>query len=82
MDDREERIRVRAYGIWERQGRSGRPDDHWLGAERELKAEEGQQGAAQDPFEATVEQASPVDAVDPDTGGSAKGEGPPGSSKG
>jgi hypothetical protein len=25
MDDREEKIRVRAYEIWERQGRTGAP---------------------------------------------------------
>jgi hypothetical protein len=40
MDNREEKIRVRAYEIWERQGRTGDPEDHWLKAERELKAEE------------------------------------------
>ena len=40
MDNREEEIRVRAYEIWERQGRSGNPEDHWLEAERELKTEE------------------------------------------
>jgi Protein of unknown function (DUF2934) len=59
MDDREEKIRVRAYEIWERQERSGSPEDHWLEAERELKAEEGKQGAPQDAFEATVEQRLP-----------------------
>jgi Protein of unknown function (DUF2934) len=82
MDDREEKIRVRAYEIWERQERSGSPEDHWLEAERELKAEEGQQGAPQDAFEATVEQASPVEALDPNTDSSAKGKHPPESSKG
>jgi len=40
MDSRQEKIRVRAYEIWERQGRTGNPEDHWLEAERELKAEE------------------------------------------
>jgi phage-related baseplate assembly protein len=35
-DDRERRIRERAYEIWERAGRSGTPEDHWLEAEREL----------------------------------------------
>jgi hypothetical protein len=82
MDDREEKIRVKAYEIWERQGRSGSPEDHWREAERQLTAEEGQQGAPQDAFEATVEQASPVEALDTNTDSSAKGEGPPGSSKG
>jgi hypothetical protein len=32
MDDREEKIWVRAYEIWELQGRSGSPEDHWLEA--------------------------------------------------
>ncbi|MXQ14807.1 DUF2934 domain-containing protein [Microvirga makkahensis] len=32
----EERIRHRAYEIWEREGRSGDPQDHWHRAEREL----------------------------------------------
>ena len=37
MDDhREEKIRVRAYEIWERQRRTGDPEDHWLEAEHEL----------------------------------------------
>jgi hypothetical protein len=35
--DREERIRRRAYEIWEQEGRAGNPDDHWLRAERELR---------------------------------------------
>ena len=35
--DREERIRRRAYEIWEQEGRSGNPEDHWLRAERELR---------------------------------------------
>jgi hypothetical protein len=37
MDERdEERIRQRAYGIWEREGRpQGRQDEHWFDAERE-----------------------------------------------
>ena len=30
MDSREDKIRVRAYDLWERQGRSGDPQDHWL----------------------------------------------------
>ena len=35
-NDREQKIRLRAYEIWEREGRSGNPEDHWLRAEREL----------------------------------------------
>jgi len=81
MDDREEKIRVRAYQIWERQGCSGSPEDHWLEAELELKDGEGQQRAPWDSFEATVEQALPVEALDPDTDSSGKGGGPSRSSK-
>ena len=32
----ETKIRNRAYEIWESQGRSGNPEDHWLEAEREF----------------------------------------------
>jgi Protein of unknown function (DUF2934) len=63
MNNRDEMIRMKAYEIWERQGRSGRPDDHWFEAERELKAEEPTE-TAQDRSEATVEEASPVAAVE------------------
>jgi hypothetical protein len=34
----EQKIRLRAYDIWEREGCSGRAEDHWLQAERELAA--------------------------------------------
>ncbi len=64
MDNREEKVRVRAYEIWERQGRTGNPEDHWLEAERELKAEEGSPETSQDRSEATVEEAPPVEAVE------------------
>ena len=36
MVDREERIRLRAYGLWEQGGRGGKPEEHWLQAEREV----------------------------------------------
>lgn len=64
MDDREEKIRTRAYEIWERQGRSGSPDDHWLEAEREFKAEGQPREASADRSKATVEEAPPVEAVE------------------
>lgn len=64
MDSREDKIRVRAYEIWERQGRSGDPQDHWLEAERGVRAEEDAKAASQDRPEATVESASPVEAVE------------------
>ena len=62
MDDWEEKVRVRAYHIWERRGRTGNPFDHWHEAEQELKAEETT-GTSQDHPEATVEEATPVEAV-------------------
>ena len=58
MDDREERIRRRAYEIWEREGRAGSPEDHWYRAERELDAE-----SSGDRSSATVESAPPASAV-------------------
>ena len=37
MDDRERKIRDRAYAIWEREGRpQGRESEHWRQAEREV----------------------------------------------
>ncbi len=48
MDNRDEKIRVRAYEIWERQGRTGDPEDHWYEAEREIKAEEASTGTSQE----------------------------------
>jgi hypothetical protein len=36
-DDRQQRVKQRAYEIWESEGRpSGRHDDHWNRADREL----------------------------------------------
>jgi hypothetical protein len=63
MDDWEEKVRLRAYHIWERQGRTGNPYDHWHAAERELRAEETA-GTSQDRPEATIEEATPVEAVE------------------
>ncbi len=54
----DERIRQRAYEIWEREGRTGNPEDHWFRAQREL-AEQGQERS-----DATVENAPPVTAVE------------------
>ncbi len=34
-DAQTNRIRQRAYELWEQNGRSGNPEDHWLQAERE-----------------------------------------------
>ncbi|HEX2136201.1 MAG TPA: DUF2934 domain-containing protein [Microvirga sp.] len=41
MDTLEDRIRRRAYELWEQAGRTGDPEDHWLAAERELTQREG-----------------------------------------
>ena len=39
MTDREEKIRQRAYGIWEEEGHPhGRADDHWHRAAREVES--------------------------------------------
>ncbi len=54
----DERIRQRAYEIWEREGRTGSPADHWFRAEREL-ADQGQERSI-----ATVEDAPPVAAAE------------------
>jgi len=64
MVNRDEKIRMKAYEIWERQGRSGSPEDHWFEAERELRAEDEPTGTAQERSEATVEEASPAEAVE------------------
>jgi hypothetical protein len=56
VNTREDRIRRRAYELWQQAGQSGTPEDHWLRAERELKA-------AADRPEATVEDAGPAEAV-------------------
>ena len=53
----EEKIRKRAYEIWEREGRSGDPEDHWVRAEREIRDQlSGSGGIA-------VEDALPNDAT-------------------
>jgi hypothetical protein len=45
--DREERIKQRAYAIWQTEGhRHGRHEDHWHRAEREIAAEETAPGGA------------------------------------
>jgi hypothetical protein len=56
VNTREDRIRRRAYELWQQAGQSGTPQDHWLRAERELD------NAADRP-EATVEDAGPAEAV-------------------
>jgi hypothetical protein len=47
MADLIERIRLRAYEIWEGNQREGNPEEHWLAAEREIL---GDDAAAPDKF--------------------------------
>ena len=45
--DREERIKQRAYAIWQSEGHThGKHEDHWHRAEREIAAEEAGLGKA------------------------------------
>ena len=64
MNNRHAEIRARAYDIWERQGRTANPEDHWLEAERQFRAEEEAIKTLQDRSEATVEEAPAVAAVE------------------
>ncbi len=45
-DDLERRIRERAYEIWEQEGRSGDPEDHWFRAEQEMRGSASGSGNA------------------------------------
>jgi hypothetical protein len=54
----EEKIRQRAYEIWENEGRAGNPEDHWFRAERELADQGGERSVA------TVEDAPPAAAAE------------------
>ena len=56
-NDREKKIRKRAYEIWEREGRSGNPEDHWVRAERELRDSPPESGGI------AVEDALPDNAI-------------------
>jgi Protein of unknown function (DUF2934) len=58
----DETIRQRAYEIWEREGRTGNPEDHWFRAQQELD-EQGQERSA-----ATVDDAHPSMALIPAVG--------------
>ncbi|WP_246777182.1 DUF2934 domain-containing protein [Microvirga sp. VF16] len=54
----DERIRQRAYEIWESEGRTGDPEDHWFRAEHELA------GQSQERPDAILEDAPPAAAVE------------------
>jgi hypothetical protein len=62
----DEKIRQRAYEIWEREGRTGNPEDHWFRAQQELH-EQGKERS-----DATVEDA----AAAPEANSAATGEVP------
>jgi hypothetical protein len=57
----DETIRQRAYEIWEREGRTGNPEDHWFRAQQELVEQDQERSAA------TVEDAPPAAAVEADS---------------
>ena len=65
MDDREQRIRRRAYGVWEREGKPhDRAEEHWRQAELE-------EGSAEPTGEGEPESAPTLEAAKRD--GSPKG---------
>lgn len=42
-DEREDKIRKRAYALWQQEGApEGKPDDHWYQAEREIDRGNGE----------------------------------------
>jgi hypothetical protein len=59
-DDREARIRARAYERWERDGRpEGRAEEHWAEAERELDGSAGISNRSPDEEEARQQKIPP-----------------------
>jgi hypothetical protein len=54
----DETIRQRAYEIWENEGRTGNPEDHWFRAQQELD-DQGQERS-----DATMEDAPPAAAAE------------------
>jgi len=47
---REEQIRIRAFEIWEQEGRpGGRHEQHWMAAEREIEQASVDRGAGTSP---------------------------------
>jgi uncharacterized membrane protein len=63
MDHPAEKVRVKAYEVWEREGQTGSPEDHWLRAEREIRSGQADDENAKGHSGATVVEASPGDAV-------------------
>jgi hypothetical protein len=60
--DTDARVRLRAYAIWESEGRSGDAEEHWLRAEREIRGAshgqevQGKSGPPSEDAEKMVEQ--------------------------
>ncbi|HEV7310331.1 DUF2934 domain-containing protein [Ensifer sp.] len=55
MEDREERIRRRAYAIWEKEGQPvGEEMRHWEQARREIEAEDPSENGAEEEGPGTI----------------------------
>jgi hypothetical protein len=67
----DEKIQQRAYEIWESEGRTGNPQDHWFRAQRELD-DQGQERS-----DATVEDAPPAVAAEASSAASGTPVSPP-----
>ncbi|MBN9055043.1 MAG: DUF2934 domain-containing protein [Rhizobiales bacterium] len=58
-DDREDRIRRRAYELWQQEGSpEGKPDDHWLQAEHEIDHGDGEIEGDDEPNLAALREAA------------------------
>lgn len=67
MDNREERIRTKAYELWEKSGRpEGQETEHWAEAERWAEARDGgeEAGTVTNPGRTGYAQADQVETVD------------------
>ena len=57
MDTLDDKIRKRAYELWQQAGQTGDPEDHWLQAERELA------GRSENSGEASIHRVTPDEVV-------------------
>lgn len=68
-DDREgqdQRIRERAYALWEQEGRQhGSPEDHWHRARREIEQDDEKSGSLDDQLADTFPASDPPGLTDP-----------------